>query len=205
MVELLEYALGRGDAVTIETLRILDVDTPIEFLVGRNATREMDEAALLQGAREMAALINGVAWPPEYRAAFEGMRKIVFFAGQVEVNGFLLDRPGCDEDDATFYWEAEEFMRNTDADVRANTFFHDCWHVVQFKRSGNQFARGQEERVSREVDAINQQIEVARLLGCDAREIAFLEEFRDSQPRIEARLAEGVETRMRHAGEPLRA
>ena len=141
MVELFDDALDRGDAVTIGTLRILDVDTPIEFLVGANATSEMDEAVLLQGAQEMAVLINGVSWPSEFKAAFEGMRKIVFFTGQVEVNGFLLDRPGCDEDDATFYWKAEEFMRNTEADVRANTFFHDCWHVVQFKESGNKFAR----------------------------------------------------------------
>src|SRR4029079_11515817 len=95
-----------------------------------------------------------------------------FFAGQVMVNGYPMDRPCCDQDDAVFYWEAEEFMRNTDADVRANTFFHDCWHVVQFRRDG--YATEEPEQVAREVDAIEQQIAVGRTLEWDARGIAFV-------------------------------
>lgn len=174
------------------SIKILGATIPVEFKVGKDAVLPMDQAAILKGAGEMAALINSKTWPPAFAAAFKGMKKIVFFEGKVKVNGHLIDRPGVDEDDAIFYWEASEFTANTDADVRANTFFHDCWHVVQFKAKGNKFAKDQKEQVAREVDAINQQIAVARILGNDAREIKFLEDFRDDQARIKARLDEGV-------------
>lgn len=173
---------------------ILGRPIPIDFIVGEGATAAgLDEPALLAGAHEMAALINSKAWPQNYRDAFRGMTKIVFFAGKVEVDGFLMDRPCCDQDEATFYWEAEEFMRNTDADVRANTFFHDCWHVVQFKEAGSEYARTQTEQVLREVDAIEHQIEVAEILGCDRDEIGHLKEFKNDQNLIIARLDEGVD------------
>jgi hypothetical protein len=174
-------------------IEILGKETAVDFVVGDGAaTDSLDEAGLLAGAEAMAALIDSRDWPQAYADAFRGMTKIVFFAGKVMVDRYLMDRPCCDQDDAVFYWEAEEFMRNTDADVRANTFFHDCWHVVQFRRAGNRFAQGQVEQVAREVDAIEQQIAVARTLGCDDREIGFLEDFRDDQRRIVARLDEGV-------------
>jgi hypothetical protein len=182
----------------VKRVKILSREVDVEFKVGLNAALAMDQAALTAGLDQMVALINSVAWPAQYAAAFEGMKKIVFFEGQVQVNTWLVDRPCCDEDDAVFYWEANEFMANTDADVHANTFFHDCWHVVQFKRNGNRYAKDEAERVAREVDAIEHQIEVARLLGCDEREIRFLEDFRDSQTRIIARLDEGVNGRMLH-------
>jgi hypothetical protein len=174
------------------SIKVLGARIPVEFKIGKEAVLPMDQAAILKGAGEMAALINSKTWPPAFAAAFKGMKKIVFFEGKVKVNGHLVDRPGVDEDDAIFYWEASEFNNNTDADVRANTFFHDCWHVVQFKAAGKKFAKGEKERVAREVDALNQQIAVARILGNDAREIKFIEDFRDDQDRIKARLDEGV-------------
>lgn len=174
-------------------IEILGKQTAVDFVVGEGATAgSLDEPALLAGTEAMAALIDSKDWPDDYADAFRGMTKIVFFAGKVMVDGYLMDRPCCDQDDAVFYWEAEEFLRNTDADVRANTFFHDCWHVVQFRRAGNRFAQGQTEQVAREVDAIKQQIEVARTLGCDEREIGYLVDFENDEEKIVTRLAEGV-------------
>ena len=85
-----------------------------------------------------------------------------------------MSRSCCDEDDRTFYWEIdEEFLFNRDADVHGHTLFHDSWHIVQFLRDGG-FAMQQHVQVAREVEAINHQIKVAQLLGCDDREITFL-------------------------------
>ena len=178
---------------------ILGKDIPIEFETGAGAVpADLDQPTLLDGARAMAALINSVDWPPNYRDCFRGMKKIIFFAGKVMVDGHLMDRPCCDQDDAIFYWEAEEFLRNMDADVHASTFFHDCWHVVQFKAAGNQYAYTLIDQVGREVDAINHQIVAAHFLGCSAHEIKFLEDFRDNQRLIIARLDEGVNRLMGH-------
>lgn len=185
------------------TVRILDDDVAIEFLKGKDGG-ELDRPTLLSGLEATVRKINETVWSDEERRAFASMKKIVFFEGEVVVNSWPLTRSGCDEDDAIFYWEANEFMANTDADVRANTFFHDCWHVIQFQNTGD-FARGDAERVAREIDAIDRQIEVATKLGCDEREIQFLRDFRANQDRIVARLAEGVGTRMRHNPEIGRA
>jgi hypothetical protein len=174
-------------------IEILEKKIPVEFVAGEGAVEgDLDHDTLLSGANEMAELINGIDWPPHYRDAFRGMKKIVFFEGKVKVDGYLMDRPNCDQDDAIFYWEANEFMRNTDADVRANTFFHDCWHVVQFKLAGNQYAYTLADQLRREVDAISHQIGVAYMLGCSEREIRHLEDFRADQRKIAARLDEGV-------------
>jgi len=175
------------------SIDILGKDVPIEFEVGEGATAaDLDQPRLLAGAADMASLINSKVWSEEQRDAFLGMNKIVFFAGKVVVDDNLMDRPCCDQGDAIFYWEAEEFFRNMDADVHANTFFHDCWHVVQFKRAGNKYAYTQADQVEREVDAITQQIAVARVLGCSQAEIQYLEDFRANQGLIVARLDEGV-------------
>lgn len=174
-------------------IRILEKNVPIEFVVGSGGREEdLDREALLAGAEKMAELINSKDWPPHYHDAFREMNKIVFFEGKVMVNGHLMDRPNCDEDDAIFYWEANEFMANTDADVRANTYFHDCWHVVQYKRAGNQFAFTLARQLDREVDAISHQIGVAYTLGCDDREIKHLVDFRANQWAIIDRLRSGV-------------
>jgi hypothetical protein len=184
----------------MDTIDILGNHVPVAFEVGQGAQEtDLDRPTLRAGAADMAALINRCALPKRYREAFRLMKKIVFFAGKVEVDGYLMDRPCCDQDDAIFYWEAKEFMHNTDADVRANTFFHDCWHVVQFKDAGNRYASGQAQQVGREVDAITHQIEVARLVGCDAREIGYLQAFQADQQRIVDRLEEGVEKMAPHA------
>ena len=178
-------------------IRILNAEVEIGFEVGENPLFEMDEEALLAGAQEMAGGINGLEWPEDHARAFESMKKIVFFEGRIRVNDWLVDRPCCDEDDAVFYWESSEFLANPDPSVRASTLFHDCWHVVQFKRDGG-FARTEAERVDREIEAIDEQIQAAERLGCDASAITFLENFRADQKLIEVRLAEGVSRRMRH-------
>ncbi len=177
------------------TLPILDVPKPVEF-IDADPVQPMDRDLLMRGLQDMAALIDRTVWTDEQRDAFNGMLKIVSFQGQVDVNGYVLERPGCDERAATFYWEAVEFMANTDPGVRANTFFHDCWHVVQYKRDG--YAQGEHDRVAREVDAIEHQIAVARQLNCRPADIAYLQAFEDNQAAIVARLAEGV-SEMHHA------
>ena len=170
---------------------ILGKKLPIDF-GGSDVTNIVAKDELIAQADKMAALINGIDWSDDQRAAFTAMDRIVFFKGEVSVNSWRVSRPCCDEDDATFYWEVGEFLQNQDADVHANTLFHDCWHVMQFRRAGNKYAADEHERVQREIDAINRQIEVARKLGCSDLEIAYLEGFRDSQSRIELRLAQGV-------------
>jgi hypothetical protein len=178
-----------------DSVVILDHDKPVEF-IDTDPDRPLDPAALMSGLEEVAALINTTGWTVAQRAAFNGMQKIVFFLGSVEVGAYELKRPGCDEAGAVFYWEVGEFLANTDPGVRANIFFHDCWHVVQFKADG--FAADEDERVAREVDALNRQIEVAEAMNCYAADIQFLRDFAANQQAIRDRLAFGVET-MHHA------
>ena len=173
------------------SIRILGKDIKVEFKRGKGAPAAIVEAPILKDARDMAALINSKPWPAKLAAAFTGMKKIVFFNGEVKVNGHMMSRPGVDEKKATFFWEVDEFVRD-DADGHANTLFHDSWHVVQFKRAGNKHAVKIDERVAREVDAVDRQIEAARILGSAASDIAFLKAFRDDPETIRARLLEGV-------------
>ena len=92
------------------SIDILGKDVPIGFEIGLGATAaDLDRTKLVEGAEEMVTLINGISWPPHYRDAFRGMKKIIFFAGKVMVDGHLMDRPCCDQDDAIFYWEARNF------------------------------------------------------------------------------------------------
>jgi hypothetical protein len=184
-------------------VRILDHDKDIGFATGDGAVPSGQHAALLAGLQSLARKVNETpGWSADERATFQAMRRIVFFEGQVKVNNWTISRPGCDERSATFYWEVEEFMRNTDDDVRANTFFHDCCHVMQFKDRG--FAHQEDDRVAREVDATRRQIAVARKLGCSPAEIEHLERFMNDNTVILARLREGVK-RMIHHPRPLQA
>jgi hypothetical protein len=63
---------------------------------------------------------------------------------------------------------------------------------VQFRAAGD-YARGEDEQVAREIDAINQQIAVGEILGNDEGELGYLRGFRDDQQRIKDRLREGVD------------
>ncbi|MFL5294920.1 MAG: hypothetical protein ACJ798_00930 [Phenylobacterium sp.] len=179
----------------MDTVVILDTEKPVEF-IDTDPLRPLDPPSLMEGLRQVADLINATPWTAAQRAAFNGMRKIVFFLGTVEVAGYELSRPGCDEANAAFYWEVGEFLANTDPGVRANIFFHDCWHVVQFKAGG--FAHDLDERVAREVDALDRQIEVAEAMSCYAADIKFLTDFAADPQAIRDRLAFGVST-MHHA------
>lgn len=174
------------------SIRILGKDIKVEFKRGKGATGTIDQAKILTAANAMAKLINAKTWPAALAQAYTELKKIVFFDGKVKVNGFMVERPGIDERKASFFWEIKEFNEN-DADGRANTLFHDGWHVVQFKRAGKKFAVKIEERVAREVDALDQQIKAAKILGSQPSDISFLEAFRDDPARIRARLLEGVE------------
>ncbi len=174
------------------SIDILGKQVPIEFVVGKDATIQMDEDQLQTDAEAMAQLINDKApWREEYAEAFRAMNKIVFFEGKVIVNTFEMDRPCCDQDDAIFYWESSEFNLNRDADVHANTFFHDCWHVIQFNAAG--FPKDKAEEVEREIDAISHQVIVAGQLGNSQAEIDHLTKFAGNREDIERRLAEGVQ------------
>jgi len=173
-----------------DRLALLDNELPVEF-IDTDPDRRLDRPALMAGLREVADLINATTWTAAQRAAFLSMRKIVFFLGSAEVAGYELQRPGCDEAAAVFYWEVGEFLANTDAGVRANILFHDCWHVVQFKALG--FAADEDERVAREVDALERQVEVAEAMNCSPQDIQFLKDFAADQQAIKDRLAFGVE------------
>src|SRR6187402_481876 len=177
-------------------VQIIDTTVDIEFLEGENP-RPMDQTTILAGVGQMAALISSLDWEDRFKRAFEIMKKIVFFEGTIVVNTHAIDRPCCDEDDAIFYWEAGEFLFNPDPRTRAVTFFHDCWHVVQFRAAGNRFAE-ENERVAREVDAIERQLEVAKILQCRQEDIDFWKAYENNQQAILARLEQGVD-RMIHA------
>ena len=179
----------------MESVVILDREKPVDF-IDTDPDQPLDVQLLMTGLREVARKINDTPWTDEQRAAFDGMLKIVFFRGSVRVGDYELTRPGCDEPNAAFYWEVGEFLANTDPGVRANTFFHDCWHVVQYKADG--FAQGEDERVAREVDALNRQIEVAQAMNCYPADIQFLKDFAADPQAIRDRLAFGVST-MHHA------
>src|SRR5690349_7336487 len=100
--------------VTVMTsIRIISRDIPIEFI----AIDPADQDPILAQVQKMADLINSKDWPADYAAAYQVMSKIVFFRGTVSVDGHDLARPGCDQDDAIFYWQADEFIANSDADV----------------------------------------------------------------------------------------
>lgn len=181
-----------GREANMTDIDILGKQVPVEFLVGAGATIEMDEGRILEDARAMAALIAAKApWRQEYADAFRAMNKIVFFEGTVIVNTHPMDRPCCDQDDAVFYWESSEFNLNRDADVHANTFFHDCWHVIQFQNDG--FPQGPAEEVEREIDAIAHQVVVAQQLGCSEAEVNHLTRFAANPDAIRERLREGVQ------------
>lgn len=179
----------------MDSVNILGKTMPIGFDVG-TAWTAADRAAILAGVGAMAALINSAAdaFTAEDAAAYRGMDRITFFVEPVTVNGYSMSRSCCDEDDRIFYWEVEEFDRNPQADVRAATFFHDCWHVVQFKRDRG-FAKNEAERAAREVEAVDRQLVIAGALGCDDHEITHWRMFRNDQEQIVARLAEGVHLR----------
>jgi hypothetical protein len=188
----------------MDSITILGTPIKVSFKIGEGGA-PMDEAQIEQSVEDMAALINGKDWPPDFADAFRGMKEIVFFTGKVKINESVVERPGTDEDDAIFYWQAREFLRNLEIDVHANIFFHDCWHIVQFKRAGNKSAVEQDKRVAREVDAITQQIEAGKILGNSPDEIAFLEDFKGDQQKIIDRLKEGIDTGVAHeSGGPRR-
>lgn len=176
----------------VDRINLLGKNIRIEFTDPPHGRR----SDIIDDLGAMADLINRTNWPSEYADAYRLMDKIFFFFDSVVVNTHLMTRSCCDEDDRIFYWEIdEEFLANRDADVHGHTLFHDCWHIVQFMRDGG-FARERHVQIAREVEAINHQIRVAQLLGCDDREIDFLRNFRDDQSRILARLEEGVHRRM---------
>ncbi|HEY0436484.1 MAG TPA: hypothetical protein VGC92_07590 [Phenylobacterium sp.] len=179
----------------MDSVVILDTEKPVGF-IDTDPDRPLDAPSLLAGLQKMADLINDTQWTAAQRAAFNGMKAIVFFLGSVQVGAYELKRPGCDEANAVFYWEVGEFLANTDPCVRANIFFHDCWHVVQYKADG--FAQDLDERVAREVDALERQIEAAQAMNCYAGDIKFLTDFAADPQAIRDRLAFGVST-MHHA------
>lgn len=174
-----------------DSVVILDTEKPVEFI----DIDPDDRTPLTEGLQKVADLINAFGdapgWLPAQREAFNLMKKIVFFRGTIVVDGYDLSRPGSSQATAVFYWEVGEFLKVADAGVRANTLFHDCWHVAQYEAAGNRGAVEMDERVEREVDALNKQIEVATALKCYQADIDYLVAFRDDPAAIRARLEQG--------------
>jgi hypothetical protein len=176
-----------------DVITILDHDVQVEFQ-GNDPARPLDPPDLLRRLTAMADAINAKTslWTDAQRKAFTGITRIVLFRGLVEVGGVAMGRPGCDLPNAIFYWQADEFLQVDHAGVRANTFFHDCWHLVQYAKSG--YPRTVEEGVDREVDAVDRQIEVARVLECYDADLEFLTDYEHDRPAIRARLDQGIHT-----------
>jgi hypothetical protein len=184
-----------------DVITILDQDVPVEFQ-DNDPAKPLPRADLLQRLTQMAGAIDAKKdlWTPAQRGAFTGMNRIVIFRGLVDVGGVEMGRPGCDLPNKVFYWQADEFLQVDDAGVRANTFFHDCWHVVQYGKGG--YPKTTEEGVDREVDAVDRQIEVAQVLACYDADLKFLADYEHDRPAIRARLDQGIHT---HAGDILQA
>jgi hypothetical protein len=150
------------------------------------AERQRIEAGIL----EMAKLINDTTWDDELRGAFHALDRMVFFTGAVTVDNYSMTRPCCDQSAAVFYWEVAEFVENPDHDVHAATLLHDCWHIIQYRRSGD--PADKPEAIAREVEAMDKQLDGAVRLGCEPHEIDFWRAYRNDPEAIAARIDEGM-------------
>ena len=175
----------------MQPISILGHKVEVELRIAPARASAMAGLDLAAALAEMANRIDAVDWRPDQAEALRSMRRIVLFEPRVQANGWRISRSGCDEADGVFYWRLAEFVAHPDPAVHANIFFHDCWHVVQHRRDGG-YAWDPAEQVRRELEALERQIEAARMLGCEAGKVLFLEAFRDSPARIAARLRQGV-------------
>ena len=174
----------------MQPISILGQAVEVELRIAPGRAPVMAAPALSAALAEMARRIDAVGWRPDQADALRGMRRIVLFEPRVQFKGWRITRSGCDEADGVFYWRLAEFAAHPDPAVHANIFFHDCWHVVQHRRDG--YAWDAAKQAEREFEALERQIEAARMLGCEAGKVLFLEAFRDSPARIADRLRQGV-------------
>ena len=154
------------------------------------------DQAKLHGAAsdvvEMANRINAATWSDAQRQAFLGTDRIVFFE-KVTWHGAAMTRPFMDQEAATFYWEIDEFLTDgIDGPRRPTFFFHDCWHLAQYRAKGGP-AKDLKDEVDREVDATDRQIECATVLGCDKPFLDYLTAYRNDRGAIETRIGAGYE------------
>ena len=154
------------------------------------------DQAKLHGAAsdvvEMANRINAGQWSQAQTNAFLGTDRIVFFE-TVMWHGAAMTRPFMDQEAATFYWEIDEFLTDgVDGPRRPTFFFHDCWHLAQYRKLGGP-AKNLTDEVDREVDATDRQIECATVLGCDQPFLDYLTAYRNDRAAIEARIGAGYE------------
>ena len=153
------------------------------------------QTAALTGATGLANAVNAVQaqLTDAQTQAFIGVDQVVFFESVI-FHHASMTRPFMDQENATFYWEIDEFLAPGVAyGARRPTFyFHDSWHLAQYRATGR-MSNDLQEEVDREVDATQRQLEVAQVLGCDAAFIAYLDEYLHNRDEITARIGQGFQ------------
>ena len=117
--------------------------------------------------------------------------KLVIFS-EVQFRTHRMTRSFMDVQNREFYWATPDLLSvGYSAPPRVPCFyFHDAFHVRQWIRQD----RGArlDQRIAREREATDRQLEVAVIMGADQILIDDLTDYRNSDERIKARLSTGV-------------
>jgi len=144
-------------------------------------------------AQAMGAVINSHAamYGPSEAAAFQALNAITLFSGSINFNDEQMSRSFTDQKTGTFYWLDTEIALYLSAPVMACYFFHDCWHMVQFKQDDGPAATLSDE-INREVDAVARQVVVGGKLGVPQYVLDFLTKYGNDRAAIATRIGQGV-------------
>jgi len=170
-----------------------------ELVLGHPVVLELllSDAALQQGKltakfNEMATLINAATtnWTAEQADVFRLTDRLTIFRS-VQYRGKTLTRSFMAQKERTFYWTFDEFLAWDPPRRRPTAYFHDAWHVHQYLMQG-EAPDNDKVLIDREQDAMIQQLEVARVLGCDQGMIDWLTAYANDRDRIKQRLRSGM-------------
>lgn len=142
--------------------------------------------------QSMAMAINRAkdAFSPDQAKTFELTRTLTIFRSKT-FRGRHISRSFMDQRERNFHWTLGEYLAWDPEPRRSTAYFHDAWHVRQFLSLGEP-PNDEEILIDREVDAMAQQLEVARLMNADQAMIDFLKAFADDRERIRERLRSGI-------------
>jgi len=157
----------------------------------------MDRDLLLTGLQEVAELINRTEWTDEQRSAFNGMRQVVFFQGKVDVNGYVLERPWLRREGSNLLLGGRGISRKPGPRRTSEHLLSRLLarRAVQEGRLTPRLSSGWVGKSMRS----SARSKVARRLNCRPEDIAYLQAFEDSQPKIEGAFSRRVSRKMHHA------
>lgn len=148
-------------------------------------------SALSAKFTEMAGIINQAAdrLTTEQQDVFRLTDQLNIFR-EVQYRGKRLTRSFMAQRERTFYWTFDEFKAWEPPLRRPTAYFHDAWHVHQYLTAG-EAPNDEKILIDREQDAMAQQLDVARVLGCDQKMIDWLTGYANDRQRIKDRLTSG--------------